>query len=211
MKKLWIVFSVVLAAVLAVTAFAADPVLSIDFADGDNGMELVDSELVNDPTRGQVLQVSGMGPSTTGQSYAVLTTDLFKTTNWDDGMTINMWVKSDVGSTTLHGTAPLFSLDIANQGYIGLVASLKLQSTPTETSPKQAFLRESGATPLTHPAVSASSKKAYGSTFPSYSAKTIWNSTLTASFMLTRPSQTETQTTFPICLTSSLSLKKFIP
>lgn len=105
MKKLWIVLSVVLAAVLAVTAFAADPVLSIDFADGDNGMELVDSELVNDPTRGQVLQVSGMGPSTTGQSYAVLTTDLFKTTNWDDGMTINMWVKSDVGSTTLHGTA----------------------------------------------------------------------------------------------------------
>lgn len=125
MKKLWIVLSVVLSAVLAVTAFATDPVLSIDFADGDNGMELVDSELVNDPTRGQVLQVSGMGPSTTGQSYAVLTTDLFKTTNWDDGMTINMWVKSDVGSTTLHGTAPLFSLDIANQGYIGLVASLE--------------------------------------------------------------------------------------
>lgn len=37
MKRLWIVLSVVLAAVLAVTAFAADPVLSIDFADGDNG------------------------------------------------------------------------------------------------------------------------------------------------------------------------------
>ena len=125
MKKLWIVLSVVLAAVLAVTAFAADPVLSIDFADGDNGMELVDSELVNDPTRGQVLQVSGMGPGTTGQSYAVLTTDLFKTTNWDDGFTVNMWVKTDVGSSTLHGTAPLFSLDIANQGYIGLVTSLE--------------------------------------------------------------------------------------
>ena len=125
MKKLWIVLSVVLSAVLAVTAFAADPVLSIDFADGDNGMELVDSELVIASTRGQVLQVSGMGPGTTGQSYAVLTTDLFKTTNWDDGFTVNMWVKADVGSSTLHGTAPLFSLDIANQGYIGLVTSLE--------------------------------------------------------------------------------------
>ena len=113
MKKLWIVLSVVLAAVLAVTAFAADPVLSIDFADGDNGMELVDSELVNDPTRGQVLQVSGMGPSTTGQSYAVLTTDLFKTTNWDDGMTINMWVNPT--SEAPHFTEPLLSSPLTSQ------------------------------------------------------------------------------------------------
>lgn len=125
MKKLWLILTGVLtAAALTVTAFAADPVLSVDFADGDNGFELVEAELVDDATRGQVLEVNGKGPTTTGTSYAVLKTDLFKTTNWDEGMTINMWVKSAV-SETLHGTAPIFSLDIANVGYIGLVTSLE--------------------------------------------------------------------------------------
>ncbi len=125
MKKLWTILTAALVVLLAVTAYAADPVLSIDFANGDNGMELIDSAIVDDSTRGKVLEISGMGPGTTGQSYAVLKTDVFKNTNWDDGMTVNMWVKSDVGSSTLHGTAPLFSLDIANQGYIALVTSLE--------------------------------------------------------------------------------------
>ncbi|MGN1408860.1 MAG: LamG-like jellyroll fold domain-containing protein [Eubacteriales bacterium] len=125
MKKIWLFLSAALAVVLASGVIAAEPVLSIDFADGDNGMELVDSELVEDSTRGQVLQVSGMGPGTTGQSYAVLETKIFEETNWDDGMTVNMWVKSDVGSSTLHGTAPIFSLDIANVGYIALTTSLE--------------------------------------------------------------------------------------
>ncbi len=125
MKKFWLALSVSLAAALAVSAAAADPVLSIDFANGDNGMELVDSEIVEDKTRGQVLQVNGMGPGSTGQSYAVLETDVFEKTNWEEGMTINMWVKSDVGSSTLHGTAPIFSLDIANVGYIALTTSLE--------------------------------------------------------------------------------------
>lgn len=126
MKKFWLLASAALtAAALTVSAFAADPVLSIDFADGDNGMELVEAEIVNDSTRGKVLEVNGQGPSTNGTSYAVLKTDVFKNTNWDNGLTVNLWVKAAEGSTTLHGTAPLFSLDIANIGYIGMVSSLE--------------------------------------------------------------------------------------
>lgn len=126
MKKFWLLVSAALmAAALTVSAFAADPLLSIDFADGDNGMELVEAEIVNDATRGKVLEVNGQGPSTNGTSYAVLKTDVFKNTNWDNGLTVNLWVKAAEGSTTLHGTAPLFSLDIANVGYIGMVSSLE--------------------------------------------------------------------------------------
>lgn len=125
MKKLWpVVTGILTAAALTVTALAAEPVLSVDFADGDNGFELVDADLTKDATRGQVLEINGNGVGTVGQSYAVLETDLFKETNWDDGMTINMWVKAAI-SDTLHGTAPIFSLDIANVGYIGMVTSLE--------------------------------------------------------------------------------------
>ena len=39
-------------------------------------------------------------------------------------MTISLWVKAD-DSATLKGNAPLYSFDIANQGYIATVASLE--------------------------------------------------------------------------------------
>jgi len=114
------------AAPAAATAPAADgePVLTIDFANGAGDVELVNAEIVKDSERGQVLRVNGIGTSQTNQSYGLLKTDVFENTNWEDGMTINMWIKTDA-SSTLHGTAPIFSLDIANVGYIALTTSLE--------------------------------------------------------------------------------------
>ncbi len=125
MKKLAILFSVVLAVILATGIAAADPLISIDFANGAGDVELVDADIVEDATRGKVLQISGMGANTTGQSYGLLETTVFEDNSWEDGLTISMWIKTDVGSTTLKGTAPIFSLDIANVGYIAMVTSLE--------------------------------------------------------------------------------------
>ncbi len=125
MKKLAIFLAAVLTAVMATAAAAAEPVLTIDFADGAGDVELVEAEIVKDSERGNVLQVNGTGPNTTGVSYGLLKTDVFETTNWENGMTINLWVKTAGGSSTLHGTAPIFSLDIANVGYIALTTSLE--------------------------------------------------------------------------------------
>ena len=75
MKKLTLLVSFVLALVLATSVMAAEePLLTIDFANGDNGMELVNADLVEDPTRGQVLKINGEGANTCGTSYALLTT-----------------------------------------------------------------------------------------------------------------------------------------
>ena len=112
------------AAEAAPAAAEGEPVLTIDFAEGAGDVELVNAEIVKDSERGNVLQVNGVGTSQTGARYGLLKTDVFKTTNWDDGMSINMWIKT-ADSSTLHGTAPIFSLDIANVGYIALTTSLE--------------------------------------------------------------------------------------
>ncbi|MBQ9996836.1 MAG: hypothetical protein IJP32_10725, partial [Clostridia bacterium] len=112
------------AAAEAPAAGVAAPVLTIDFANGAGDVELVNAELVNDSERGQVLQINGVGTSETGASYGLLKTDVFEKTDWENGMTVNMWVKT-ADSSTLHGTAPIFSLDIANVGYIALTTSLE--------------------------------------------------------------------------------------
>ncbi len=108
----------------APAADVAAPVLTIDFADGAGDVELVNAEIVKDSERGNVLQVNGVGTSQTGASYGLLKTDVFENTDWENGMTVNMWVKT-ADSSTLHGTAPIFSLDIANVGYIALTTSLE--------------------------------------------------------------------------------------
>ncbi|MBO6002285.1 MAG: hypothetical protein J6P53_02185, partial [Mailhella sp.] len=46
-----------LAVLLSVAVLAADPVISIDFADGAGDVELVNAEIVEDVTRGSVLKV----------------------------------------------------------------------------------------------------------------------------------------------------------
>ncbi|MBO4931889.1 MAG: hypothetical protein J6I42_06870, partial [Clostridia bacterium] len=101
-----------------------EPVLTIDFAEGAGDVELVNAEIIKDSERGNVLKVNGVGTSQTGASYGLLKTDVFENTNWENGMTVNMWIKTDA-SDTLHGTAPIFSLDIANVGYIALTTSLE--------------------------------------------------------------------------------------
>lgn len=103
---------------------ALEPVLTIDFADGAGDVELVNAEIVKDSERGNVLQVNGIGTEKTGESYGLLKTDVFENTDWDNGMSINLWIKT-ADSSTLHGTAPIFSLDIANVGYIALTTSLE--------------------------------------------------------------------------------------
>ncbi|MBQ7931643.1 MAG: laminin G domain-containing protein [Clostridia bacterium] len=127
MKKLTLLVSFVLALVLATSVMAAEePLLTIDFANGDNGMELVNADLVEDPTRGQVLKINGIGGSKTcGTSYALLTTDLFAITNWEDGLTLAMWIKTDVGSQTLKGTTPIWSIDSCGIGYYSVICSME--------------------------------------------------------------------------------------
>lgn len=126
MKKLTLLVSFVLALVLATSVMAAEePLLTIDFANGDNGMELVNADLVEDPTRGQVLKINGEGANTCGTSYALLTTDLFANTNWEDGLTLAMWIKTDVGSQTLKGSAPIWSIDSCGIGYYSVICSME--------------------------------------------------------------------------------------
>jgi len=145
MKKLSLLVSFVLVLVLATSVMAADePVLSIDFANGDNGMELVNADLVEDPTRGQVLKINGQGPAVknpdTGKannlSYALLNTTVFEDNTWEEGMTLAMWIKTDVGSQTLTGTTPIWSIDIAGKGYFSVICSMEgtINSDGNDTS-----------------------------------------------------------------------------
>ena len=99
-----------------------DPVAYFDFENGDNGFELYDAELESGTERGTSLHIYGLGAATNGMSSATLTTDLFAETDWSDGLSVSLWCKADE-SSTLHGSAPLFAIDIANVGYIGAVAS----------------------------------------------------------------------------------------
>lgn len=125
MKKLSLLVSFVLALVLATSVMAAEePLLSIDFANGDNGLELVNADLVEDPTRGQVLKINGDGKKC-GASYAVLTSTIFEDNTWEEGMTLAMWIKTDVGSQTLKGTTPIWSIDMFNKGYFSVICSME--------------------------------------------------------------------------------------
>ncbi len=145
MKKLSLLVSFVLALVLATSVMAADePVLSIDFANGDNGLELVNADLVEDPTRGQVLKINGQGPAVKNPdtdkannlSYALLNTTVFEDNTWEEGMTLAMWIKTDVGSQTLTGTTPIWSIDIAGKGYFSVICSMEgtINSDGNDTS-----------------------------------------------------------------------------
>ena len=125
MKKLSLLFALCLAVILTVSIAAADPIISLDFADGAGDVELVNAELVNDPTRGQVLKINGQGPNTCRTSYGLYTTDIFENTNWENGLTISMWIQTDVASETLMGSAPFYSFDLGNQGYIAAICSLE--------------------------------------------------------------------------------------
>ena len=140
MKKLSLLVSFVLAIVLATSVMAAEePLLSIDFANGDNGMELVNADLVEDPTRGQVLKINGIGKDKScGTSYALLNTTLFEDNTWEEGMTIGMWIKTDVGADLngMKGTTAIWSFDIAGQGYFSVLASMEgtINSDGNDTS-----------------------------------------------------------------------------
>ncbi|MBQ3860186.1 MAG: laminin G domain-containing protein, partial [Clostridia bacterium] len=125
MKKLAVVFALAMALLLTVTAFADDPVISIDFENGAGDVELVNAEIVDDVTRGKVLKINGQGNGTARTSYGLFTTDIFENTNWENGLTVSMWIQTDVGSQTLSGTAPIYSIDIARIGYIATVCSLE--------------------------------------------------------------------------------------
>lgn len=125
MKKLALVLALALAVILAVSAAAADPVISIDFTDGAGDVELVNAEIVYDVTRGNVLQVNGQGPGTNRTSYGLYKTDVFENTDWENGLTVSMWIQTVVGSETLDPHAPIFSIDseAAPQGYIAIIVS----------------------------------------------------------------------------------------
>lgn len=125
MKKFSVLAAFVITLILSTVVLAADPLISIDFANGAGDVELVDAELVQDPTRGQVLKVNGMGQGSSRQSYGIFETTIFEDNSWEDGLTISMWIRTDVGSQTLMGTAPIFSFDIARIGYIAVTTSLE--------------------------------------------------------------------------------------
>ncbi|MBR4205566.1 MAG: hypothetical protein IKQ92_08825, partial [Clostridia bacterium] len=125
MKKFALVFALALAMLLTVSALAADPVISIDFADGAGDVELVNAEIVSDVTRGNVLKVNGQGPGTNRSSYGLYKTDVFENTDWENGLTVSCWIQTDVGSETLDPHAPIISIDatMAPQGYISAIIS----------------------------------------------------------------------------------------
>ena len=125
MKKFSVLAAFVITLILSTVVLAADPLIAIDFANGAGDVELVDAELVQDPTRGQVLKVNGMGQGSSRQSYGIFETTIFEDNSWEDGLTISMWIRTDVGSQTLMGTAPIFSFDIARIGYIAVTTSLE--------------------------------------------------------------------------------------
>ena len=105
------------------------PVLSIDFASGAGDVTLTGAEIVSNSNRGNVLKVSGNGDRT---SYGTYTTDVFSTTDWANGMTLSAWVQTSEGSN-VHGTTPLYCIDMANQGYIATLCSLETTTNTMET------------------------------------------------------------------------------
>lgn len=128
---------VMLVAMLPVKSVEAaeisEPLVSIDFAQGAGDVVLTGAEIVNDSTRGNVLKLNG-GNSRT--SYGTYTTDVFQNTNndWTNGMTISAWIQTAEGGN-VHGTTPIYCVDIANRGYIATLCSLE---TTTNTNGNEA-------------------------------------------------------------------------
>ncbi len=125
MKKTFVSVLLAVAMVLASSSsvFAAEAPAALaeyDFSGGiPSGMDVVGGSLSEDAERGQVLTLAG---GSTGSSYASVDFSLFQDNDFTQGMTIAMWVKADEG---IPGSAPLYSFDIADTGYIATVATLE--------------------------------------------------------------------------------------
>ncbi|MBQ2987383.1 MAG: family 43 glycosylhydrolase [Tyzzerella sp.] len=104
-----------------------NPLVSIDFAQGAGNVTLTGAEIVNDSIRGNVLKLNGTGSRT---SYGTYTTDVFQNNDWTNGMTLSAWIQTSEGSN-VHGTTPIYCVDMANRGYIATLCSLE---TTTNTN-----------------------------------------------------------------------------
>lgn len=95
---------------------AVKPVESFGF-EKEGEMQLTGGSITKDNERGSVLTLNG---GAKGSSYATADSDVYKNTDWTDGMTIAFWVKA-VNSTP--GISPLYSFSIADHGSEGYIAT----------------------------------------------------------------------------------------
>lgn len=108
------------------TAYAAapsvKPVESFGF-EKEGEMQLSGGSITKDSERGSVLTLNG---GAKGSSYAKADSDVYKNTDWTDGMTIAFWVKA---TDSTPGISPLYSFSIADhdsEGYIATTDSLEI-------------------------------------------------------------------------------------
>lgn len=101
------------------TAYAAPsvkPVESFGFEKEDE-MEISGGSITKDSDRGSVLTLNG---GAKGSSFAKADSDVYKNTDWTDGMTIAFWVKA---ADSTPGISPLYSFSIADHGSEGYIAT----------------------------------------------------------------------------------------
>ncbi|MDE7326342.1 MAG: LamG domain-containing protein [Lachnospiraceae bacterium] len=101
------------------TTYAAPslkPVESFGF-EKDGEMEISGGSVTKDSERGSVLTLNG---GAKGASFAKADSDVYKNTDWTDGMTIAFWVKA---TDSTPGISPLYSFSIADHGSEGYIAT----------------------------------------------------------------------------------------
>lgn len=124
-KILALATGVFLALAATTTAYAAPsvkPVESFSF-EKEGEMEISGGSITKDSERGSVLTLNG---GAKGASFAKVDSDVYKNTDWTDGMTIAFWVKA---KDSTPGISPLYSFNIADhesEGYIATTDSLEI-------------------------------------------------------------------------------------
>ena len=138
-KTLALVLCLALLSALTLSAVAEDPKPVAYFGfEEDEGFVITVGKIVADEARGKVLKLEG---GAKGASSAKLATDLFKTTDWAEGITITFWVKP---ANADPGIAPLYSFDIqdsGSEGYIATMDSLEIAINTDGNSGKAPYPR----------------------------------------------------------------------
>lgn len=118
-KILALATGVFLALATTTTAYAAPsvkPVESFGF-EKEGEMEISGGSITKDSERGSVLTLNG---GAKGASFAKVDSEVYKNTDWTDGMTIAFWVKA---KDSTPGISPLYSFNIADHGSEGYIAT----------------------------------------------------------------------------------------
>jgi len=144
MKKILILKMalILIFALPSVSVFAISPsdaFVNIDFSKGiPDGMEVIGGELVNDDAKGQVMSFPGSGKNKVNgrNSKAALVMESFASSDFTAGISWTVWVK---GTADTHGMEPIFTIDLARQGYLSLLADLTVTLNATGNEAKWGF------------------------------------------------------------------------